>query len=386
VLKPWKRSELDRLFRKLLIYNAPGGSTTRMLVKGWPSSILNAAIANILITEVLDFSPPELCTTPEGYTAKSFEYLSEMDDQPAVADIDMELWPSSSIEEHNRHVGNYTNAGPTFSYARSGIFLRPGGDVAARKLVIESGSSYRNLVRDILPMLPTLGQVRDESGPLRDLVWCGIGDDEHCFESPNRDCLDDFGSGFGPGSDCKVLFKKDNSADAGSVERMIKNAKLPLLIVYTGVGPETYLDALPNQTFLFYHWEPWEYITPGAEIIRVNFESPVMCVADESYVALPADHACDFLEGNVHKGYSTRINSVYPEIAHLLDNYQVPSKDILQMVHAVKNGGKYQQVACKWVQKNNELWKTWLKDPREMEAWKEYVPITLMCLVGAPWR
>ena len=73
----------------------------------------------------------------------------------------------SIYSRHNRHVGNYTNAGPTFSYARSGIFLRPGGDVAARKLVIESGSSYRNLVRDILPMLPTLGQVLTPSAKAR---------------------------------------------------------------------------------------------------------------------------------------------------------------------------------------------------------------------------
>ena len=54
-------------------------------------------------------------------------------------------------------------------------------------------------------------------------------------------------------SDCRVLLKADNDADAGTVEDMIKNSSLPLIIVYTGGSSalDAALAALPDQTFLF---------------------------------------------------------------------------------------------------------------------------------------
>lgn len=138
------------------------------------------------------------------------------------------------------------NARSTYSYARSGLFLRPGGDDSTRAHTLQVGSFYRNLVRDIVPLLPTLDDVKNETGPLRDLIWCNLGERDHCMESPNRACLDE-------DSDCRVLLKADNDADAGTVEDMIKNSSLPLIIVYTGGSSalDAALAALPDQTFLF---------------------------------------------------------------------------------------------------------------------------------------
>ena len=74
-------------------------------------------------------------------------------------------------------------------------------------------------------------------------------------------------------------------------------------------GSFSFLDALPNQTFLFYLWEPHYNIQRGTDIARVKFEDPVMCDVNETFTKLPEKHACDFREGQVHKGYSNRIAS-----------------------------------------------------------------------------
>ena len=59
-------------------------------------------------------------------------------------------------------------------------------------------------------------------------VWCNVGHSgQHCLESPNRACLEE-------GADCRVLLKSDNTLDMHTVETMIANASLPLVIVYTG--------------------------------------------------------------------------------------------------------------------------------------------------------
>ena len=55
--------------------------------------------------------------------------------------------------------------------------------------------------------------------------------------------------------------------------------------------------------------------------MRVNFEHPVLCAVNESFSALPQDAACDFLEGQVHKGYSERVLKSFPEVAYLADHF-----------------------------------------------------------------
>ena len=85
------------------------------------------------------------------------------------------------------------------------------------------GRSYLNLVEHVLPTLPTVSTAL-ASG------WCGAGESEHCVEMPNRDCYGKLGTA----DECKALLKGSNAYDAGIVEEMIKNASLPLAIVYTG--------------------------------------------------------------------------------------------------------------------------------------------------------
>ena len=93
--------------------------------------------------------------------------------------------------------------------------------------------------------------------------------------------------------------------------------------MYTGSGFD-YLKELPSQSFLFYHWEPSLVIAPHTDIMRIVFEDPVMCEPNETFVSQPIKRACDFRQGLVHKGYSTRLGKMYPEVAQLLENCERP--------------------------------------------------------------
>lgn len=317
-------SPLDESYRQLLLANE-GGGVMRMLVKEWDTHKLNSAIAYILIHEIIGYPKPQMCTTANGYTSGSFDLLSGTPGRPAEADIDMELWASSAYPEYLSNEGSYSNAGTTFSYGRSGLFLRPGGSDEQRAKLLSHGRMYNNLERDVLPTLPTLRQARALT------QWCNIGGSDHCMEVPNRACHDlgeseELGSGSAH-EDCRVLIKGSDSADKGIVEEIIQNASLPLVIVYTGSGPSVqggYLKELSNQSFLFYHWEPALVISPDTDIMRIVFEDPVMCEPNETFVSLPPNKACDFRQGLVHKGYSTRLGRMYPEVAHFVQNCECP--------------------------------------------------------------
>ena len=304
-------SPLENFYRQLLLASEGGGGI-RMLVKEWDTHKLNSAIAYILIHEIIGYPNPQLCTTANGYTDGSFELLSGSAARPAEVDVDMELWAASAYSEYLEREGSYTNAGTTYSYGRAGLFLRPGGSDEQRALLLSHGRMYNNLERDVLPTLPTLRQARSLT------QWCNIGGSEHCVEVPNRAC-----HALADPDDCRVLMKSSDSSDKGIVEAIIQNASLPLVIVYTG-GSFDYLKELPNQSFLFYHWEPALLIAPKTDIMRIVFEDPVMCDPDETFVAMPIKRACDFKQGLVHKGYSSRLARMYPEVAHLVQNCECP--------------------------------------------------------------
>ena len=369
--EPVEMSILDRLYRAMLVASSEKANL-RMLVKNWDAHALNSAIIRILIEEVLGYEPPQICSTASGWTAGSFDLLSTIDGRDAEADLDMELWASSAFDEYQAASGKYVDAGNTFSYARSGLYLRPGGDAAARAHAVAVGGSYRNLIRDVVPTLPTLEQVRNLSS-----LWCNVSPDGHCLEAPNRACLE-------AGSEaCRVLLKSDDSADRGQVEEMIRNASLPLVVVYTG-GSFDFLSDLPDQSWLFYHWEPHVLIAPNTDIVRVTFEDPIMCEGNESFVKLPPLFACDFRLGQVHKGYSNRVETYFPDVAHLIESYQVPSADILEMESMVKSGThNHYDVACGWVRDNVGVWESWLLNPRKTTEWKKVLPILFISVVGA---
>ena len=304
-------SPLDESYRQLLLANE-GGGVMRMLVKEWDTHKLNTAIAYILIHEVIGYPKPRMCTTADGMTSGSFDLLSGSLASPAQVDIDMELWASSAYSEYLDSEGAYTNAGTTFSYGRSGLFLRPGGSDEQRAKLLSHGRMYNNLVRDVLPTLPTLRMARSLT------QWCNIGGSDHCMELPNRACHE-----LADKEDCRVVLKAWDSADKGIVEAIIQNASLPLVIVYTGAGFDYLKDDL-DQSFLFYHWEPALIIAPHTNIMRIVFEDPVMCEPNETFVSLPPTRACDFRQGLVHKGYSRRLGRMYPEVAHFIQSCERP--------------------------------------------------------------
>ena len=377
-------SPLDESYRQLLLANE-GGGVMRMLVKEWDTHKLNSAIAYILIHEIIGYPKPQMCTTANGYTSGSFDLLSGTPGRPAEADIDMELWASSAYPEYLSNEGSYSNAGTTFSYGRSGLFLRPGGSDEQRAKLLSHGRMYNNLERDVLPTLPTLRQARALT------QWCNIGGSDHCMEVPNRACHDlgeseELGSGSAH-EYCRVLIKASDSADKGIVEEIIQNASLPLVIVYTGSGPSVqggYLKELSNQSFLFYHWEPALVISPDTDIMRIVFEDPVMCEPNETFVSLPPNKACDFRQGLVHKGYSTRLGRMYPEVAHFVQNYAVPTAEIwkLEQRKSLEEGATHFGLACEWLKDNEELWKGWMKNPEPSPQWKQVVPTLLIVIVG----
>ena len=202
----------------------------------------------------------------------------------------MELWASSAHDEYVSFQGQYVAAGPTFSYGAPRPFAAahaldplipatllpndralwplpasgrqclgapahaqgrvvvpqpgPGCDTAATDSRAGSPSLQSHCTaRAQDPVTLCAAQVRNESGPLRDLIWCKTTTASHCIEAPNRECLDN-------GDTCRVLFKDNDLSDRGIVEQMISSSLLPLVIVYSGDGFD-FLDAMPEQTFLF---------------------------------------------------------------------------------------------------------------------------------------
>jgi len=135
---------LDAWYRNLLV--ASSSRPMRLLAKfQWDTHLLNSAIVRILITDVLGYPAPDVCTTPNGWTSESFKLLSTTRSdggdivEPAAVDIDMELWAASAHAEYVKATGKYSHVGPTFSYARAGLFLRPGGNASTRRFLLEHG-------------------------------------------------------------------------------------------------------------------------------------------------------------------------------------------------------------------------------------------------------
>ena len=125
---------------------------------------------------------------------------------------------------------------------------------------------------------------------------------------------------------------------------------------------------------------------------RVNFENPIVCDTNETFAAVSPNYACDFREGDVHKGYSSRIGEYFPEMAFMISKYTVPSAEMMAMEQMIRDGAHYDDVACQWLRDNEEVWEGWLiprggsENPRQTERWKMHLPILLLCLAGGEQR
>ena len=315
-----------------------------MLVKDWPSNMIVSNITYILIEEVLGYQD-SLQIEFGCCTRGSFRDLAS-----ERAQISMEMWSSSDAQGFARYSPAYVHAGESFDYARSGLYFRP--SPADAELLLAKGRFYGHFNETVLPLLPTPEQVMHLCTP--DLA-------SHCIETPNRACLV-------PGSGCKALLKSTDSLDPGIVERMIANASLPLVIVYTGYVEQLYLygggaaasssaaalhASLANHTLLFYAWEPQaSVVTPGSGLMRLNFDPPVACEDGMAATAYPLTgrKACDFAPGGAHKGLSQRIAQSFSDIEHLVTAFKLSAAEINAMETGNHSAARdWAGAACEWV-------------------------------------
>ena len=308
------------------------GAQQVMLVKDWPSHMIVSNVSWILIEEVLGYSDV-LNVDFQPSTLGSFQKLAE-----ETAQMDMELWASSDAGGYATFAANYTHAGTSFDYARSGLYLRPSQAHAAQ--LVSKGRFYSHFMEVVWPLLPTVEEVYH---------LCKLSLQQHCVEMPNRNC---FAGG------CKALLKATDLLDAGIVETMIANASLPLAIVYTGFTEADYLygaagAGLFNRTLLFYSWEPYRSVVrPEAQLIRLDFDPPVACERNVSATAYPSiGMACDFPTGGAHKGLSPTVARKFSDIRTLVSRLQLSTADINKMELAHLHNRNWSGAACEWVRR-----------------------------------
>ena len=114
------------------------GAQQVMMVKDWPSHMIVSNVSWILIEEVLGYTGV-LTVDFQPSTLGSFKKLSE-----EAAQMDMELWASSDAKGFAAFEGNYTHAGSSFDYARSGLYLRPSPTDAP--LLVAKGRFYSHFM------------------------------------------------------------------------------------------------------------------------------------------------------------------------------------------------------------------------------------------------
>ena len=264
------------LLQKLLGLVRHGDSgTLTILAKGWSSHKLGAAIGRIIIEELLAHKvviSNEFPSTPGSYEAISKDH----------ANVDFEMWSTSALTEYQAFSDQLHDAGPTFDFARSGLYVRPGDEPGIAETIASLGRSYSTFNSTLLPLLPTVTEA---------IADCGVSQ-SHCVEMPNRICHF---------MECKALYKVTKEYDegalsclhtlsttavngtpaakctfpvhllssrqpcralcalrplcaAGIIEDMIRNASLPLAIVYTGWSYPQLFARNSSRTLLFYYW------------------------------------------------------------------------------------------------------------------------------------
>ena len=213
-LSPEQRVNLPLLRRAYNEFRARfrGGTTIRIAYKNWLSAQIIAEITKILAVEALGYHRSDVVFTVDR-TATVGSYA---DLDLGVADVDMELWRSIVPEEAARYINgsrpNPVIEGGDVYYARSGIFIRP--SAADASTILTRGRFYSALNETIIPLLPTAAEL---------LPYCDLPSTEDCIALPNRRCASE---------PCKALIKSWPSYDADTVQEMIINASLPLVIFY----------------------------------------------------------------------------------------------------------------------------------------------------------
>jgi hypothetical protein len=154
---------------------------------------------------------------------------------------------------------------------------------------------------------------------------------------------------------------------------------------------------------LFYYWEPSSLISPGSdvEVFRVVFDSTFACPLPGAQPAsaslYPQRAVCDFAQGQVHKGYSKRLQRAgVGDVTTLLQNLQINSTEMGWMLFLTSKPGlrlatqdPIHTVACQWVLDHHDTWQSWLRPNDRMRigetnvdsSWVVWLSLTVLVLL-----
>ena len=109
-----------------------------------------------------------------------------------------------------------------------------------------------------------------------------------------------------------------------------------------------------------------------------------MCAQNQTFTVVPGRHACDFPTGDIHKGFSWRVELLYADIAYMIKKFQVSTVDLIEMESTLDTDRESAvfDLACDWVRENESEWTQWLLPGKVNRlAWKFWFPITFMSTI-----
>ena len=164
---------------------------------------------------------------------------------------------------------------------------------------------------------------------------------------------------------CHQLWSTDPTHDTGTIEQLVKNHNLNLVVVYLGFENFAFaVDAAlkSNKHILFYNWSPSELTAAYASsVFRISFPVPTVdCLAND--VNHPSGtRACDFEDRTLLKVRDGTVGRGHPSILTFFQNYEMELSYINAILaEVVSNGGKPDLAACTWIKANKKVWSKWI--------------------------
>ncbi|WAR11683.1 IGF1R-like protein, partial [Mya arenaria] len=181
-----------------------------------------------------------------------------------------------------------------------------------------------------------------------------VGDSFYCNSA---DCVE--GIYYGPKCNpnnmytCSTLLASYPEMDMGALKAQVRNLKLPVNIAWIGPHLQHFIHdrvSRQNRPVLFFSWEP-NTLTAGKLFTRVKFP---LCQND--LTQLPTD--CDFGLNQFTKVVWSKVKTSIPEAYHVISKMTFHQDEYIQMLQV--RDESVENVACQWVRRNEEVWKTWL--------------------------
>jgi len=283
--------------------------TIKLAENPWSASMINAAVAKILLEEQL------------GYTVEIVT-IDENAQWPSLATGDLsaslEVWPSGHAENVAQYIDDQ-------GVVENGGLLGPVGKI---------GWYTPSYMIDRHPELAT---------------WEGFMDPAIAAEYATAE-TGDLGQ-FLAGDPSWVQYDAD----------IIRNLGLPLQVVNAG-SEQAILAALDaaysrEEPILFYFWTPHS-IHAKYELTNVALpEYSEECYAE----AESGGVACDYPGDELFKIFWAGLADAAPDAYVLLKNMNYSTEEQIKMVAAVELDGKTaEEAAREWLAANESLWQTWL--------------------------